>query len=99
MDAEKSYFNNLQEEKTAEFVNIQLLPHIGTLIEHLPRFEKDPAKASKDMLSQIAIEFNTNWKTSIEKINDDLTKVFPNFKLGARLLHATLTALVLFYKR
>jgi vacuolar protein sorting-associated protein 52 len=51
------------------------------------------------MLSQIAIEFNTNWKASIEKINDDLNKVFPNFKLGARVLHATLTALVLFYKR
>ncbi|KAJ3302058.1 Vacuolar protein sorting-associated protein 52 [Kappamyces sp. JEL0829] len=98
-DSERAFFETLLEQKTEEFVGYQLTPHIGNLIEALPRLEKDPQKAIKEVLEKLAVDFNTNWKPSIEKIHEDLTKVFPNFKNGAHVLHATLAALVLYYKR
>lgn len=87
------------DTKLQEFVIHQLTPHIGSMIDSLPKLESEPLKASKDLLEKLAIDFNTNWKSSIEKIHTELTKSFPNFQNGARVLHATLTALVIYYKR
>lgn len=87
------------EEKVVEFSGYQLQPHIGNLLETLPKLEKDSSKATKEILEKIANEFNSNWKAAIESINEEIGQVFTNFRNGARVLHAVLTQLVLFYKR
>lgn len=87
------------EQKVNEFVGYQLQPHLGNMLDQIPKMEKDPPKANKEMLEKLAFDFNNNWKNAIEALNADLSKTFPNFRNGARVLQAVLTQFVLLYKR
>jgi hypothetical protein len=47
----------------------------------------------------MAHDFNQVWRMALTRMNESIMQNFPNFQSGGKILHSTLTELLVFYKR
>ncbi|KAJ3216643.1 Vacuolar protein sorting-associated protein 52 [Dinochytrium kinnereticum] len=101
LEGEKAYFDAILEGKIADYVEEELKPVLGYLVEFVTRaeLEKNVDVLDTDRFERIASEFNNSWKATISTLNTTIGQAFPNFKNGARILHSVLTQMLLYYKR
>ncbi|KAI8854929.1 Sac2 family-domain-containing protein [Chytridium lagenaria] len=101
LEGEKAYFDAILEGKIAEYVEEELKPVLGYLMEFVTRaeLEKNVDVLDTDRFERIASEFNNSWKATITTLNSIITQAFPNFQNGARIFHSALTQMLLYYKR
>ncbi|KAI8893007.1 Sac2 family-domain-containing protein [Globomyces pollinis-pini] len=96
-EQEKKYFEQLMTLKMEEFVSLILTPHMGTMIDYVNKTEGQPKLINKDLIEKLALEFNNNWKVFISELNESIMGTFSNFQNGAKILHATLTQIILWF--
>ncbi|KAJ3105839.1 hypothetical protein HDU97_007483 [Phlyctochytrium planicorne] len=101
LDGEKAFFDAILEGKITEYVEEELKPVFGYLLEFVTRaeLEKTVDVLDTDRFERVGNEFNNSWKAAIASLNTTISQTFPNFKNGARTLHAALTQMLLYYKR
>ncbi len=116
MIPEKEHFQEILENKTAEYVELELKPYFGSMIGFLNQlnFDNDLTKVEIGSLGSLYIrrylidvakyekiitEFHQNWKAHLQKINTSIISSFPNFQNGSRVLEATFTQLLVYYKK
>ncbi|TPX61117.1 hypothetical protein SpCBS45565_g07345 [Spizellomyces sp. 'palustris'] len=100
-EQEKMHFNGVLDSKINEYVEEELKPHFLGLMTFVIAAESDPnvVNLQEEKFERVAADFNTCWKNALTSINQSVMQNFSNFQNGARILHAALTQLLLFYKR
>ncbi|TPX37558.1 hypothetical protein SmJEL517_g00456 [Synchytrium microbalum] len=100
-DQEKDYFGGMLTNKTTEFVEEELKPVFGFLMNFVNHgeLEQDVNNIQPEKFDQVASEFTATWKNALNSINASVIQSFPNFQNGARVLQSVLTRLVLYYRR
>eukprot|EP01135_Chromosphaera_perkinsii_P012212 Nk52_evm31s2612 gene=Nk52_evmTU31s2612 len=104
---EMEKFKALLSEKTQEFVEVALYPHIGNMIEFVKEKEADPmiesqepvARGEESCILEIIQTFSRNWKHAIDSANVEVMKSFSNFNNGTSILQAVLTQFIIYYQR
>lgn len=59
----------------------------------------DELKRHESRAIDLVQSFTNNWKQSLEQINSEILKSFPNLVLGGALVQRTMTQLVEYYQR
>nr|CAG4647808.1 EOG090X047D [Moina brachiata] len=92
--------------RIAEFVEEILFFHFEGLVRFvkdcelmLERGNSEALRSEERRATHTINTFMANWKKSLDEINKDILKLFPNFKNGTNILQATLTQLVEYYHR
>ncbi|ESN95051.1 hypothetical protein HELRODRAFT_102862 [Helobdella robusta] len=88
--------------KTQEYVEEVLLTYFRGIITFVKDFELkdgvlDCSAADEKRVVQLVRGFNSEWKKSIDSINQEIMRTFSNFKNGTQILQATLTQLIQYY--
>lgn len=98
---EKRHFAELLDNKTAEFVEEELKPHLGALMTFVntSELEKDLKNVAEDKFDKVAGEFNNSWKNAIGNLNSSVMNSFPNFQNGSRILDSVLARFLGYYTR
>jgi hypothetical protein len=99
-ESEKLYFQDLMDQKSGDFVNLILAPHLGKMQDFIEKHsDLDESEFDKNAMVSIVNEFNLNWKKGLLDINGSTMQLFTSFQNGARVLHGILTQFVVWYKR
>ncbi|KAI8927959.1 Sac2 family-domain-containing protein [Entophlyctis helioformis] len=100
-DHEKQHFDTALKDRMSEFVEDELQQCMGAMMGFVAQHETaaNLSNVDADKFERIAAEFNNTWKSSINAMNNSIIQAFPNFQNGARILHAALTQLLLYYRR
>lgn len=87
--------------QTSAFVDEQLKPYFGALIDLVKRTEQTQAYASIEIpdLERISAHFSQTWRQSLKSINASVIQYFSNFKNGTTVLHAVLGQLIVYYQK
>lgn len=92
--------------RSSEYIEEVLSPHFGGIIQLVKESETLIEKGQMDNLKRqearaldLVQSFTNNWKRSLEEINSEVLKSFPNLVLGAALVQRTMTQLVSYYHR
>ncbi|KAJ3117755.1 Vacuolar protein sorting-associated protein 52 [Phlyctochytrium bullatum] len=101
LEGEKAYFEAILEGKIAEYVEEELKPVFGYLMEFVTRasLEKSVDTLDTDRFERIANEFNNSWKAGVSALQGTIGVAFPNFRNGERIFQAALAEMVVYYKR
>jgi hypothetical protein len=89
--------------QTSAFVDEQLKPYFGALIDCVKRCER--AKGNDDDtitipdLERICSQFSQTWRQSLTAINSSVIQYFSNFRNGTTVLHAVLGQLIMYYTK
>ncbi|OBZ87123.1 Vacuolar protein sorting-associated protein 52 A [Choanephora cucurbitarum] len=100
VEGEVEYMKQLLALQTSAFVDEQLKPYFGTLVDMVKRTDQ-----SSDFLPQvpdlerIAAHFGQTWRQSLKAINGSVIQYFSNFKNGTTVLHAVLGQLIVYYTK
>jgi hypothetical protein len=98
-DPEKTFFDNLLESKSLEFVEEELYPQLTLMLQLISKAEKIKiGQSDHEQIYLIANDFNQRWKAVIQILYDNISQTFPNFQNGARILHMCLARLLVYYK-
>ncbi|CAG0894212.1 unnamed protein product [Cyprideis torosa] len=90
----------------AEFVDAALMPFLGGIMNFVPSAEERIAKEEFDSLvaegkrvSSLIKTFSEYWKPSLDTLDHEAKRFFPNFKNGNHILQTTLTQFLSYYQR
>ncbi|KAL0095828.1 Sac2 family-domain-containing protein [Phycomyces blakesleeanus] len=92
VEAELDHVKQILSLQIGAFVDEQLKPYFGALIDCVKRVEK-----MKSELDRIAYQFSQTWRSSLTGINASVIQYFSNFKNGTTVLHAVLGQLIVYY--
>ncbi|KAI8355152.1 Sac2 family-domain-containing protein [Blakeslea trispora] len=100
VEAEVEYMKQLLALQTSAFVDEQLKPYFGTLVDMVKRTHQsvDFVPEVPD-LERIAAHFGQTWRQSLKAINGSVIQYFSNFKNGTTVLHAVLGQLIVYYTK
>ncbi|XP_057322457.1 vacuolar protein sorting-associated protein 52 homolog [Microplitis mediator] len=103
---EAESFKEQLNAKSSEYVEEILSPHFGGIIQLVKESETliekgltDELKRHESRAIDLVQSFTNNWKQSLEQINNEILKSFPNLVLGGALVQRTMTQLVEYYQR
>jgi len=103
---ESEAFREQLRARSEELVEQILHNHFGYIISFIKEAERrlergdvDDLKQDEKRVSQIISTFGTEWKQSLDRINEQTLSSFPNLKLGTGILQQTLTTLLQYYHR
>jgi len=103
---ESEAFREQLRARSEELVEQVLQSHFGYIITFTKEAERklerghiDELKQEEKRVSQIISTFGTEWKLSLDRINEQTLSSFPNLKLGTGILQQTLTTLLQYYHR
>ncbi|RUP47313.1 hypothetical protein BC936DRAFT_145868 [Jimgerdemannia flammicorona] len=101
VEAELEHVNALLSVQIGAFVDEELIPYFGNLVNFVKHAEqvKNVAGIDADRFEKISYEFNTTWRQNITSINASVIQLFSNFKNGTTVLHAVLGQLIVYYTR
>ncbi|XP_011301646.1 vacuolar protein sorting-associated protein 52 homolog isoform X2 [Fopius arisanus] len=103
---EAESFREQLNSRSSEYVEEVLSPHFGGIIQLVKESEAmiekgltDDLKRQEPRAFDLVKSFTNNWKHSLEEINREVLKSFPNLVLGAALVQRAMTQLVQYYHR
>ncbi|KAK4512283.1 DNA repair protein rad52 [Mucor velutinosus] len=101
VDAELDYIKQLLALQTSAFVDEQLKPYFGALIDLVKKSEhmQDLTTIEIPDLERITAHFAQTWRQSLKSINASVIQYFSNFKNGTTVLHAVLGQLIVYYTK
>ncbi|KAI7868117.1 Sac2 family-domain-containing protein [Spinellus fusiger] len=101
LDSELDHARQLVSLQISGFVEEQLKPHFGTLIECVKTAEnrKNNETLDKKELERISYQFAQTWRSSLTAMNASIVQYFSNFKTGTTVLHAVLGQLIIYYTK
>ena len=100
VDGELDYMKQLLALQTTAFVDEQLKPYFGALIDCVKKAEQQPnAILEQPDLERISAHFAQTWRQSLKSINASVIQYFSNFKNGTTVLHAVLGQLIMYYTK
>lgn len=101
MDGELDYMKQLLALQTSAFVDEQLKPYFGALIDLVKKSEhmQDLSSIEIPDLERITAHFAQTWRQSLKSINASVIQYFSNFKNGTTVLHAVLGQLIVYYTK
>lgn len=92
--------------RSSEYVEEVLSPHFGGIIQLVKESEAliekgltEDLKRHESRALDLVQSFTNNWKRSLEDINGEVLRSFPNLVLGAALVQRAMTQLVQYYHR
>ncbi|KAG2196301.1 hypothetical protein INT46_008385 [Mucor plumbeus] len=99
VDGELEYMKQLLALQTSAFVDEQLKPYFGALIDLVKKSEhiQDLTTIEIPDLERITAHFAQTWRQSLKAINASVIQYFSNFKNGTTVLHAVLGQLIVYY--
>ncbi|KAI8091254.1 Sac2 family-domain-containing protein [Gilbertella persicaria] len=95
VDAELDYMKQLLALQTSAFVDEQLKPYFGAMIQ----LTKASGPIEIPDLERISAHFSQTWRQSLKSINASVIQYFSNFKNGTIVLHAVLGQLIVYYTK
>jgi len=96
---EATIFSNQIRNRCAEYIELTLSPFIGEIMD-IVNEKTGPAFTLKRVdIEVICKNFNLKWKSSIDKMNNEIMRSFTNFKNGTNLLQSCLNGLVQYYAK
>lgn len=95
IENEVNYFKQLLSLQTSAFVDEQLKPYFGTMIQCVQK----PDTCSIPDLERTSSHFAQTWRQSLRSINASVIQYFSNFKNGTSVLHAVLAQLIVYYTK
>ncbi|KAG0872173.1 hypothetical protein G6F16_005361 [Rhizopus arrhizus] len=95
IENEVNYFKQLLSLQTSAFVDEQLKPYFGTMIQCVHK----PDTCSIPDLERTSSHFAQTWRQSLRSINASVIQYFSNFKNGTSVLHAVLAQLIVYYTK
>ncbi|XP_019856256.1 PREDICTED: vacuolar protein sorting-associated protein 52 homolog [Amphimedon queenslandica] len=102
---ESETFKSLLHARTQEFVEEVLSPYFGGMTAFVKDtellLERDRARitVNEKHIQNLVRGFNSDWKKSLESINNEVMKAFTNFKNGTAILQLALGQLIQYYHR
>lgn len=100
VEGELDYMRQLLSLQTNAFVDEQLKPYFGALIDCVKKSEQQPqATIEIPDLERISAHFAQTWRQSLKSINASVIQYFSNFKNGTTVLHAVLGQLIVYYTK
>ncbi|CAO3639266.1 unnamed protein product [Mucor fragilis] len=101
VDGELDYMKQLLALQTSAFVDEQLKPYFGALIDLVKKSEtmQDLTVIEIPDLERITAHFAQTWRQSLKSINASVIQYFSNFKNGTTVLHAVLGQLIVYYTK
>ncbi|XP_015774460.1 PREDICTED: vacuolar protein sorting-associated protein 52 homolog isoform X1 [Acropora digitifera] len=103
---EAESFQQLLTARIQEFVEEVLSPAFGGMTAFvketeplLERGQGQVIRPDERRIQQLVRGFASDWKRSIENINQEIMRSFSNFKNGTAILQAALTQLIQYYHR
>ncbi|KAL7311551.1 Vacuolar protein sorting-associated protein 52 [Mucor circinelloides] len=101
VDGELDYMKQLLALQTSAFVDEQLKPYFGALIDLVKKSEhmQDLSSIEIPDLERITAHFAQTWRQSLKSINASVIQYFSNFKNGTTVLHAVLGQLIVYYTK
>ncbi len=97
-EEEKTYIEDLINQKIQDYVGEELGQYIGQLTKFVRQNgQKDLQKLPQ--LESIITEFNLKWKQHLTSINDYISQYFPNFLCGAQVLHKVLAQFLVSFRQ
>ncbi|KAI9253595.1 hypothetical protein BY458DRAFT_521646 [Sporodiniella umbellata] len=95
VENEVNYFKQLLSLQTSAFVDEQLKPYFGTMVQCVHNSDA----CSIPDLERISSHFTQTWRQSLKMINASVIQYFSNFKNGTSVLHAVLAQLIVYYTK
>ncbi|KAI7905195.1 Sac2 family-domain-containing protein [Cokeromyces recurvatus] len=101
VESELDYVKQLLALQTSVFVDEQLKPYFGSLVELVKKSEqlKDLRVIEIVDLERISAHFAQTWRQSLKLINASVIQYFSNFRNGTTVLHAVLGQLIVYYTK
>lgn len=100
VDGEVDYMKQLLTLQTSAFVDEQLKPYFGALIDCVKKSEQQSQLVMEiPDLERISSHFAQTWRQSLKSINASVIQYFSNFKNGTTVLHAVLGQLIVYYTK
>ncbi|KAI9497981.1 Sac2 family-domain-containing protein [Zychaea mexicana] len=101
LESELEHVRQLLSIHTGAFVDEQLKPFFGSMVDCVKRSEqsKNMAQPEKGEMQRISHEFAQTWRQSLTSINSSVIQYFSNFKNGTMVLHAVLGQLIVYYTK
>ncbi|KAI7852962.1 Sac2 family-domain-containing protein [Circinella umbellata] len=101
LESELEHVRQLLSIHTGAFVDEQLKPYFGSMVDCVKRSDqsKSMAQPEKGELQRISHEFAQTWRQSLTSINASVIQYFSNFKNGTTVLHAVLGQLIVYYTK
>ncbi|GAA5797571.1 Sac2 family-domain-containing protein [Helicostylum pulchrum] len=100
VDGELEYMKQLLSLQTNAFVDEQLKPYFGAMIDCVKKSEQQPQMVFEiPDLERISSHFAQTWRQSLKSINASVIQYFSNFKNGTTVLHAVLGQLIVYYTK
>ncbi|XP_043280864.1 vacuolar protein sorting-associated protein 52 homolog [Venturia canescens] len=103
---EAESFREQLNARSSEYVEEVLSPHFGGIIQLVKESEAliekglvEDLKRHESRALDLVQSFTNNWKRSLEDINGEVLRSFPNLVLGAALVQRAMTQLVQYYHR
>jgi hypothetical protein len=105
-DREVQCLRELLTQRINDYVEEVLMPYFGNLICFVKEcdiiLEKDnfvALKTYESHVSPLIKSFQSDWKKSLDLINQEIMRSFTHFKNGQSILQASLTQLIQYYHR
>ncbi|KAG2196701.1 hypothetical protein INT47_009611 [Mucor saturninus] len=100
VEGELDYMKQLLALQTSAFVDEQLKPYFGALVDCVKKSEQQPQLVMEiPDLERISSHFAQTWRQSLKSINASVIQYFSNFKNGTTVLHAVLGQLIVYYTK
>lgn len=101
VDGELEYMRQLLALQTSAFVDEQLKPYFGAMIDLVKKAEhlQDLTTIEIPDFERICSHFSQTWRQSLKSINASVIQYFSNFKNGTTVLHAVLGQLIVYYTK
>ncbi|GAB5589033.1 Vacuolar protein sorting-associated protein 52 [Umbelopsis nana] len=102
VSAELEHVDQILSLQKAAFVEEQLKPFFGDIIDCVNSVEQQksqPSEFSAAHLEKISTHFAQTWRQSLSAINTSVIQYFSNFKNGTTVLHAALGQVIIYYTK
>ncbi|KAI8388434.1 Sac2 family-domain-containing protein [Radiomyces spectabilis] len=99
LESEMDHVKQMLNLQISAFVDEQLKPYFGSLIDCVKRAEKNRASVDQGELERVCASFAQTWRQSLTGINASVIQYFSNFKNGTTVLHAVLGQLIVYYTK
>lgn len=104
------FFAEFQEVHTAAYVEHEVADHFPDVVSFVRQYERtakaQPAAGvsrrpfpSSDRAKAVLRQFASNWRLSVQHMQDNAIREFPNFDVGAELIRALFARLFAYHKR
>ena len=96
---EATIFGNQLRNRCAEYIELTLAPFIGEIMDIVNEKSGPSFAFKKENIQAICSNFNNKWKSSLDRMNQEIMRSFTNFKNGTSLLQSCLNGLVQYYAK